>query len=161
MFYFHCEICRKRKTSKEMGEKICRPCFGAFNRKFEIEQEERAAKWALSHKCRKCGVGLPLDRYYNCHFCDMPCLRETEDDFDGFSGGPDDFELPPQPAVKRYVAQPKACKKCGEVKEPNMFPKSMTCKDGRLNECKVCVNKRSLMATARRVAALAAKGAAQ
>jgi len=37
----------------------------------------------------------------------------------------------------------KACKKCGQIKPLDAFPKNKECADGRLGSCKACVSERA------------------
>lgn len=142
MNYFQCEMCQQPRSSKNPNAVMCKPCTTDYNGAFEKEQEALAAKWAAGHKCRRCGVGLSLDRYFNCHDCDVPSLRETEDEWDDSDDLDVDGRREFTDKVARYVepkvAVAKTCRRCMITKEPSEYQKHPSMKDGLLKDCKAC-----------------------
>lgn len=144
MMTYKCEGCGESKKAHTSKVKLCRGCDGTKKDEWEMAQAVRAEKWALTHKCRTCGVGLTIDRYFKCHGCELPFLRETEDLFDACDdmGG---NEQAPTPAAKRKYAGAvaKICRLCLVVKEPKDFTRNPGMKDGHLKDCKVCMKARA------------------
>lgn len=76
-----CEFCQTPlKPSNEWT--VCAPCDRSMKSQQSLELTVKEQKWAATHKCRKCHVGLPLSRYFECLACNDPYTIETESEFD-------------------------------------------------------------------------------
>jgi hypothetical protein len=139
-----CELCFERQILS-VHHTICQVCDDRMRITQETQAAVRAERWALTHRCRKCKVGLPEDRYFECYGCDSPLTRESADEFDGC----DDLNWVEEGRThnaavidkKMKLAVAKHCKTCGVLKQPEEFTRHPGMADGVLNHCKLCKNK--------------------
>lgn len=76
----NCELCHKPILSKkDFGETVCGPCDMNEAAKHQHSVDKKAKEWAHKHKCRACGKGLELTRYFNCVDC-IPIYEDFDDE---------------------------------------------------------------------------------
>lgn len=139
-----CEFCGNALNHNSEWT-VCTPCDQAMMEQYREEDGKKARAWAAKHKCRDCGVGLPLTRRFKCTECDVPHLRETEDAmWEGIETGDIDDSTPSRKAKKKdfvvdtLVAREKKCNDCKQVKPVAEFSRDSYTKDMYRNKCKRC-----------------------
>ncbi len=77
------------------GEEVCGICEVEYEKDWNNERSSQAQAWAAKHKCRKCGSGLQMSRYFDC----VDCVKylDSEGDFDEVGT----FEISDSAAVKK------------------------------------------------------------
>lgn len=135
----HCEI-----ENRDIDSTLCIACDVDINNKFKVEQKEKEASWAKTHKCRTCKKGLSLNRYFSCEAC---VKQETVDDWDSFDDH--DFGFGDSPGIllaKKRDEQATEmflrCNQCEKKKPRTSFNFMSRKKSGRSGNCRDCHKKR-------------------
>lgn len=77
---FICESCNKTSVHEShIPETVCKKCDKKEMRAYFREIRKKEKLWAKTHKCRKCKIGLPLTRYFECEDCKPQWLSESDD----------------------------------------------------------------------------------
>lgn len=132
---FECEFCGEFAIASA-ERTVCDGCDSALAATQEKELADKAKRWALSHKCRQCGDGLPLSRYFDCEDCLKDQQRESESEWDSVPALDDEGDTCFTQPTK--VLDSKLCRGCGVTRPISAYAKDKWKSDGFSTQCVEC-----------------------
>lgn len=148
-----CEMCGELAVhSKEFT--VCSRCDRAAEEADKLVMKAATDAWASKRKCRECGKGLSLSRYFQCEEClrpdELPSDDATLESMDDWNM---DARVMPNMRPTRVPASGlKSCIDCGAQKDRTEFKVNNDIRylDTHHNHCKPCGVVRSRNALQRR-----------